>query len=108
MRTPQRPALTIQEFGENTDGSAVPELHAGSGPRTITGFSATLSAFAKEAFRPDFSAFTPELAKPPRQRPGRRHRHERLDQRPLGISHITTRHPTVLSGHYMIRTRYRP
>jgi hypothetical protein len=48
-QTSERPALTIQEFGENTDGSAVLVLHAGSGPRTITGFSATLSAFAKEA-----------------------------------------------------------
>lgn len=35
--------LTIQEFGENTEGSAVLVLHAGSGPRTITGFAAALA-----------------------------------------------------------------
>ena len=35
--------LTIQEFGENTEGTAVLMLHAGSGPRTITGFAAALS-----------------------------------------------------------------
>lgn len=36
--------LTIQEFGENTDGGAVLMLHAGSGPRTLAGISAALSA----------------------------------------------------------------
>jgi pimeloyl-ACP methyl ester carboxylesterase len=35
--------LTIQEFGENTEGTAVLMLHAGSGPRTIAGLSAVLS-----------------------------------------------------------------
>jgi pimeloyl-ACP methyl ester carboxylesterase len=35
--------LTIQEYGENTEGTGVLVLHAGSGPRTITGFSAALS-----------------------------------------------------------------
>ena len=35
--------LTIQEFGENTEGTAVLVLHAGSGPRTVAGFSAALS-----------------------------------------------------------------
>lgn len=35
--------LTIQEFGENTEGTAVLMLHAGSGPRTMAGISAALS-----------------------------------------------------------------
>jgi len=35
--------LSIQEFGDNTEGTAVLVLHAGSGSRTITGFSAALS-----------------------------------------------------------------
>src|SRR6266567_4414754 len=35
--------LTIQEFGENTEGTAVLVLHAGSGPRTITGLAAAIS-----------------------------------------------------------------
>jgi pimeloyl-ACP methyl ester carboxylesterase len=36
-------SLAIQEFGENTEGSAVLVLHAGSGPRTITGLAAAIS-----------------------------------------------------------------
>lgn len=35
--------LTIAEFGENTEGTAVLMLHAGSGPRTMAGISAALS-----------------------------------------------------------------
>lgn len=35
--------LTFQEFGENTDGTAVLMLHAGSGPRTLAGFAAAMS-----------------------------------------------------------------
>lgn len=46
VRTVELPGglpLTIQEFGENTEGTAVLMLHAGSGPRTLTGISAALS-----------------------------------------------------------------
>lgn len=46
VRTVELPggvSLSIQEFGENTDGTAVLALHAGSGPRTIAGLSAALS-----------------------------------------------------------------
>jgi len=49
LRTLELPGalpLTIQEFGENTDGTAVLVLHAGSGPRTVTGFCETLSQHA--------------------------------------------------------------
>jgi pimeloyl-ACP methyl ester carboxylesterase len=35
--------LTIQEFGENTEGTAVLMLHGGAGPRTMAGFSAAMS-----------------------------------------------------------------
>ena len=43
INLPGRLPLTVQEFGENTEGSAVLVLHAGSGPRTITGLAAALS-----------------------------------------------------------------
>ncbi|HTJ66098.1 MAG TPA: alpha/beta hydrolase [Actinospica sp.] len=36
-------SLSVQEFGTNTDGTAVLVLHAGSGPRTISGFSAAIA-----------------------------------------------------------------
>ena len=35
--------LTIQEYGENTEGSAVLMLHGGAGPRTMAGISAAMS-----------------------------------------------------------------
>lgn len=38
--------LTIQECGENTEGTAVLMLHAGSGPRAMYGFSAAVSEHA--------------------------------------------------------------
>lgn len=46
VRTVELPgglSLTIQESGENTAGTAVLMLHAGSGPRTMYGFSAAMS-----------------------------------------------------------------
>lgn len=43
IELPGRLPLTIQEFGENTEGTAVLMLHAGSGPRTLYGFSAAMS-----------------------------------------------------------------
>jgi pimeloyl-ACP methyl ester carboxylesterase len=36
-------SLTIEEFGENTEGTGVLVLHGGGGPRTVTGISAALS-----------------------------------------------------------------
>jgi len=36
-------SITIEEFGTNTDGSAVLALHGGAGPRTMAGISAALS-----------------------------------------------------------------
>jgi len=35
--------LTVQEFGENTEGTAVLLLHGGAGPRTMTGIAAAMS-----------------------------------------------------------------
>ncbi|WOX11168.1 alpha/beta hydrolase [Streptomyces sp. N50] len=35
--------VTIQEFGENTEGTGVLVLHGGAGPRTVAGISAALS-----------------------------------------------------------------
>ena len=43
IELPRGLSLTIDEYGENTEGSAVLVLHAGSGPRTMAGFSAALS-----------------------------------------------------------------
>ncbi|MFJ1709072.1 alpha/beta fold hydrolase [Kitasatospora sp. NPDC088346] len=39
-------AVTIQEFGENTDGTGVLVLHGGAGPRSMAGFAAALSQHA--------------------------------------------------------------
>lgn len=36
-------AVTVEEFGENTDGRAVLLLHGGAGPRTMTGLATALS-----------------------------------------------------------------
>ncbi|MET7567528.1 alpha/beta hydrolase [Streptomyces sp. NPDC005492] len=36
-------SVTIQEFGENTEGTGVLVLHGGAGPRTVTGISTALS-----------------------------------------------------------------
>lgn len=36
-------SVTVQEFGENTEGTGVLVLHGGAGPRTVAGFSAALS-----------------------------------------------------------------
>jgi pimeloyl-ACP methyl ester carboxylesterase len=36
-------SLSIQEYGANTDGSAVLVLHGGAGPRTVAGLAAALS-----------------------------------------------------------------
>ncbi|WP_329129030.1 alpha/beta hydrolase [Streptomyces sp. NBC_01476] len=38
--------LTIDEFGTNTDGSAVLLLHGGAGPRTVAGLASALSEHA--------------------------------------------------------------
>lgn len=35
--------VTVQEFGENTEGTGVLVLHGGAGPRTVAGISAALS-----------------------------------------------------------------
>ncbi|MFJ8056786.1 alpha/beta fold hydrolase [Streptomyces sp. NPDC096142] len=35
--------VTVQEFGENTEGTGVLVLHGGAGPRTVAGLSAALS-----------------------------------------------------------------
>jgi pimeloyl-ACP methyl ester carboxylesterase len=43
VELPGRLSVTIDEYGENTEGSAVLMLHAGSGPRTMAGISAALS-----------------------------------------------------------------
>jgi pimeloyl-ACP methyl ester carboxylesterase len=46
VRTIQLPGgldLSIQEFGENTEGTAVLMLHGGAGPRSMAGISAALS-----------------------------------------------------------------
>ncbi|MEV6480755.1 alpha/beta hydrolase [Streptomyces sp. NPDC051576] len=39
-------SVTIQEFGENTEGTGVLMLHGGAGPRTVTGISTALSEHA--------------------------------------------------------------
>ncbi|WP_051970409.1 alpha/beta fold hydrolase [Kitasatospora azatica] len=39
-------AVTIQEFGENTDGTGVLMLHGGAGPRSMAGFAAGMSQHA--------------------------------------------------------------
>lgn len=39
-------SITIEEFGANTDGSAVLVLHGGAGPRTMAGIAAALSQHA--------------------------------------------------------------
>lgn len=39
-------SVTIQEFGENTEGTGVLILHGGAGPRTVTGISNALSEHA--------------------------------------------------------------
>ncbi|MDH6119250.1 pimeloyl-ACP methyl ester carboxylesterase [Kitasatospora sp. GAS204A] len=39
-------ALTIQEFGENTEGTGVLMLHGGAGPRSMAGFAAGMSQHA--------------------------------------------------------------
>ena len=36
-------ALTVDEYGENTEGTAVLMLHGGAGPRTMAGFAAAMS-----------------------------------------------------------------
>ncbi|MFJ8138489.1 alpha/beta fold hydrolase [Streptomyces sp. NPDC096013] len=36
-------SVTVQEFGENTEGTGVLVLHGGAGPRTVAGISAALS-----------------------------------------------------------------
>lgn len=38
--------LTVQEFGENTDGTGVLMLHGGAGPRSMAGFAAGMSQHA--------------------------------------------------------------
>ncbi|GAA1226170.1 alpha/beta hydrolase [Kitasatospora nipponensis] len=38
--------VTVQEFGENTDGTGVLMLHGGAGPRTMAGFAAGMSQHA--------------------------------------------------------------
>ncbi len=38
--------LTVQEYGENTEGTAVLMLHGGAGPRTMAGFSAATAEHA--------------------------------------------------------------
>ena len=38
--------VTIQEFGENTEGTGVLVLHGGAGPRTVAGISSALSEHA--------------------------------------------------------------
>src|SRR5579875_2988121 len=38
--------LAVQEFGENTDGTAVLVLHGGAGPRTMLGFAGAISEHA--------------------------------------------------------------
>ncbi|WP_052441741.1 alpha/beta fold hydrolase [Streptacidiphilus anmyonensis] len=39
-------AVTVQEFGENTQGTGVLVLHGGAGPRSMAGFAASLSQHA--------------------------------------------------------------
>ncbi|MFI9101816.1 alpha/beta fold hydrolase [Streptomyces fildesensis] len=39
-------AVTIQEFGENTEGTGVLMLHGGAGPRSMAGFAAGMSQHA--------------------------------------------------------------
>ncbi|MEY9937519.1 alpha/beta fold hydrolase [Streptacidiphilus sp. MAP5-3] len=39
-------AVTVQEFGENTEGTGVLVLHGGAGPRSMAGFAAGLSRHA--------------------------------------------------------------
>ncbi|WP_332262205.1 alpha/beta fold hydrolase [Kitasatospora mediocidica] len=39
-------SLTVQEFGENTDGTGVLMLHGGAGPRSMAGFAAGMSQHA--------------------------------------------------------------
>ncbi|MGW7529691.1 alpha/beta fold hydrolase [Streptomyces sp. NPDC054783] len=36
-------SIAIQEFGDNTEGSAVLYLHGGAGPRTMVGIATALS-----------------------------------------------------------------
>jgi pimeloyl-ACP methyl ester carboxylesterase len=38
--------ITVQEFGENTDGTGVLMLHGGAGPRSMAGFAAAMSQHA--------------------------------------------------------------
>ncbi|MGW0835799.1 alpha/beta fold hydrolase [Streptomyces prunicolor] len=38
--------VTVQEFGENTEGTGVLVLHGGAGPRTVTGLASALSEHA--------------------------------------------------------------
>ncbi|WP_327064803.1 alpha/beta hydrolase [Kitasatospora sp. NBC_01250] len=40
------PSVTIQEFGESTDGTGVLMLHGGAGPRSMAGFAAGMSRHA--------------------------------------------------------------
>ncbi|WP_256387316.1 alpha/beta fold hydrolase [Kitasatospora sp. MMS16-BH015] len=43
---PHGPAVTVQEFGENRDGTAVLVLHGGAGPGSMAGFAAELARHA--------------------------------------------------------------
>jgi pimeloyl-ACP methyl ester carboxylesterase len=43
IELPRGLSLTIDEYGENTEGTAVLMLHGGAGPRTMAGISAAMS-----------------------------------------------------------------
>jgi pimeloyl-ACP methyl ester carboxylesterase len=43
IELPRGLSLTIDEYGENTEGTAVLMLHGGAGPRTMAGFAAAMS-----------------------------------------------------------------
>lgn len=43
IKLPTGLELNVQEFGENTEGTAVLMLHGGAGPRTMAGFAAAMS-----------------------------------------------------------------
>lgn len=36
-------SVTVEEYGENTEGTGVLMLHGGAGPRTVAGISSALS-----------------------------------------------------------------
>ena len=43
IELPRGLSLTIDEYGQNTEGTAVLMLHGGAGPRTMAGFAAAMS-----------------------------------------------------------------